>query len=739
MIVLLGFLLVMSVNAATDIHACILSQQTGSFHRSNLMNGKTLYNKLLAAQNNIIGDYPVNITWHHIDGESKRTRIYELARQLYYGNWSIQGLTNEAAPHPCDVIFFARTSSLLPSLLSGLKDYNLRVPVYPYAINGIKAFMNLSLTPHVPLWDNVVVAETMCDKELVGVMDWLHIEKVKTVFFIHEANAGAYIDSLVDSIRADAAKFGWELVLDKEFHWEPCITQKCAVKQRKRLDGLLSSHVIKKSIEYTADVFITLRNTVKDYECLDEMTYFHDNMINFKAYVMVGCVSRASKNKLIAENNMHHFIIGAVGWDSTFKGEDYDEQFSSVGLFRAAGIHSPAKFAERWKKEFNEAADHISAAAPLTAFYYFHRDFIKARGNVSNIIKNFDNSRTPESSFYGLMASDSTGTNAFQMWMPVQIMNDDTLKVINLDGKGVYPAPQWQYRHCYDNCVPCPKCKAVEEATVLVYFLCILPFLVLIAIMMIHNKRQKFNLTAKILTVASLMSLTVKNVSCALAIIIVWLEYDVGLTEDLGGAISMVIFTGFALCFMFVTYKTKLGVMWYFYKLEVKNSTLPDNKQESGSKALYSMKLIESTSEFIIPILTDLPIAIIQVEAVIIRKTYSPTLISSLILLVFSIGGALKNSAVSSLLCQCLEYENIPIIGRFTNRMKLECAFNPCFSSTQMLRGVLKQLMRADDDDSDIKDKNFNELDEALSVINKRESRLYPDMKPEKSEKQKSL
>jgi len=337
-----------------------------------------------------------------------------------------------------------------------------------------------------------------------------------------------------------------------------------------------------------------------------------------------------------------------------------------------------------------------------------------------------------------LMASDSTGTNAFQMWMPVQIMNDDTLKVINLDGKGVYPAPQWQYRHCYDNCVPCPKCKAVEEATVLVYFLCILPFLVLIAIMMIHNKRQKFNLTAKILTVASLMSLTVKNVSCALAIIIVWLEYDVGLTEDLGGAISMVIFTGFALCFMFVTYKTKLGVMWYFYKLEVKNSTLPDNKQESGSKALYSMKLIESTSEFIIPILTDLPIAIIQVEAVIIRKTYSPTLISSLILLVFSIGGALKNSAVSSLLCQCLEYENIPIIGRFTNRMKLECAFNPCFSSTQMLRGVLNQLISTDDD-MDTKKKNFDELDEALSEFGKRESRLYPNMKPEKSDKQKSL
>jgi len=360
---------------------------------------------------------------------------------------------------------------------------------------------------------------------------------------------------------------------------------------------------------------------------------------------------------------------------------------------------------------------------------------------VSNIIKNFDNSRTPESSFYGLMASDSTGTNAFQMWMPVQIMHDDTLKLINLDGKGVYPAPQWQYRHCWDNCVSCPKCKAVEQATFLVYFLCILPFLILIAVMIIHSKSQKFDITPKIVTTASLMGLTVKNVSCALAIVIVWLEYDVGLMDDLRGAISMVIFTGFAFCFSFVTYKTKLGIMWYFYKLEVKNFALPESQRESGSKALYSMKLIESTSEFIIPILTDLPIAIIQVETIIIRKTYSPTVISSLILLVFSIGGALKMNAVSSLLCSCLEYENIPIIGRFTSRMKLECAFNPCFSSTQMLRGVLKELIGADDEGQsmDIKNMKFNELDEALSEFGKRGSMLFPSMKPEKSDKQKSL
>merc|ERR1719494_1033175 len=105
------------------------------------------------------------------------------------------------------------------------------------------------------------------------------------------------------------------------------------------------------------------------------------------------------------------------------------------------------------------------------------------------------------------------------------------------------------------------------------------------------------------------------------------MKYHVGLVHDLAGAISMLILTSFALCFSFVTMKTKLGIMWYSYKLDVKNSVLEKEKQETGSKALYTMSLIESTSEFIIPVLTDLPILIIQLETVIVQKVYSPTMI----------------------------------------------------------------------------------------------------------------
>lgn len=208
MIFLFGVLTVICVSGITDIHACLLVQQTGSFQRGALIKANTLYKELLAGRNNMIGNYTVNITWHYVDGESNKTRIYELGRQLYYGNWTSHYFDNETLPHPCDVIFFARTSTLLPSLLGGLKDNNLRLPVYPYATNGITAFMDNSVTPSVPLWDNVVVAETLCDKELVGILEWLHMEGAKTIFMLYEEGAGAYIDALVNSVRTDSAKYG---------------------------------------------------------------------------------------------------------------------------------------------------------------------------------------------------------------------------------------------------------------------------------------------------------------------------------------------------------------------------------------------------------------------------------------------------------------------------------------------------------------------------------------------------
>jgi len=93
-----------------------------------------------------------------------------------------------------------------------------------------------------------------------------------------------------------------------------------------------------------------------------------------------------------------------------------------------------------WKAKFDFDVTHGDAAG-LAIFYYFHRDFISAQGIVGNIIKAFDHHRKPETSFYGLMASDKTNTNIFQQWMVIQITQDNKIQIVNDQGKGIYPAP----------------------------------------------------------------------------------------------------------------------------------------------------------------------------------------------------------------------------------------------------------------------------------------------------------
>jgi len=129
------------------------------------------------------------------------------------------------------------------------------------------------------------------------------------------------------------------------------------------------------------------------------------------------------------------------------------------------------------------------------------------------------------------------------------------------------------------------------------------------------------------------------------------------------------------------------------------------------------MRVISSNSEYISCFLTDLPIAIIQLDALIIREMYSRTVISSLLMLIFSIGGAVKMIIVSALLCQCLEYQKIPVIAHFSNVMKLHCAFNPCYTATQLLRNVLKNLQEGNDE-SIGKQATFEQIERSLTGLN---------------------
>jgi len=534
MLPLVIFLFGCDYSVIIDVHVCMLLQQTGSFYRGVLMNSKRFYVDWLATTNNTIGEYEVNITWHHIDGESNRTRIYELAKQLYFGNWTINYFKNDPLPHACDVIFFGRTSSLLPSLLYGLKDFGLRLPVYAYATNGLTAFLNVSVTPHVPLWDNVVTGEKLCDQEMVGILKWLYLEGVKTIFLLWEPDAGAYIDALVLGVRADSAKYGWEIKFDEAFDWT-CYDLSCSVKQRNRLDDILGPSVLKKKNTYTADVFISLRNHISGQECYNEMKYLHDNAVSFGAYVMIGCVSLSTMRRDIAENNMHHYMISSQAWDISQYGKDYDEAFSSVRIFEKSGIFSPREFADLWKRKFKLDATHLGAAAGLAAVYYFHRDFISAQGIVGNIINAFDHHRKPETSFYGLIASDETNTNVFQQYMIIQITKDSTIQIVNEQGKGVYPAPLWEERHCFPNCIPCPACYEIESFAPFIYLSVMTPFAMLFVTVVVHSYKRKFKLRSKLSQTVGAAAIFIKNTSCVLSIIVLLLQHDAGMIDDASG------------------------------------------------------------------------------------------------------------------------------------------------------------------------------------------------------------
>merc|ERR1719397_1184726 len=678
--------------------------------------------------NNTIGEYEVNITWHHIDGESNRTRIYELGEQLYFGNWTINYFKNDPHPHACDVIFFAWSSSLLPSLLNGLKDSGLRLPVYSYGTNGLTAYMNTSVTPYEPLWDNVVTAETMCDKEMVGILKWLNLEGAKTIFLLWESDAGAYIDSLVSGVRADSAKYGWEIKFDEAFEWKICYDRSCGVKQRKRLDDILGSSVSKKKSTYTADVFISLRNAVSGQECYDEMKYLHDNAISFKAYIMIACVSLRTMKRDIAENNMHHYMISSQGWDASQYGRNYDEKFSSVGIFETDGIFSPREFGNLWRAKFDFDATHSGAAAGLAIFYFFHRDFISAQGIVGNIIKAFDHHRKPETSFYGLMASDNTNTNTFQQWMIIQITQDNKILIVNDQGKGIYPAPLWEERHCFPNCILCPLCYEIESAAPFIYLSVMTPFALLFATVIVHSQQKKFKLKPKLTQIVSAAAILLKNTSCVMSIIILLLQHDAGMIDDASGVLSLIVFTFFSMWFTLVAFKTKLYIAWYEYQQETENpDALRGKKMVAQSRELLLMKLIESYNEFASGILTDLPIAIMQLYALFIQELYSVTLVSSIIMLVYGIGGAVKAASISPLLHHCLEYKNLHMKRNFSWPMILQSIFNPCYTSTQLLMALFRRRQRSSCLKSTLPSRraSFEEVERAFVKFADDEARLF--------------
>jgi len=165
------------------------------------------------------------------------------------------------------------------------------------------------------------------------------------------------------------------------------------------------------------------------------------------------------------------------------------------------------------------------------------------------------------------------------------------------------------------------------------------------------------------------------------------LQNNARMNDDLAGIVFMIILTSVSICFSLVLMKVALGIAYFRYAQDVKIGKTPKGIHISDNKELFVMSVIESNSVLISGVITDVPIPIIQLEALVVREAYSRTLIMSLVMLLFSIGGALKMLYVS-LLCECLEKDKIPIMLNLATKMKLNCAFNPCYTAKQFFSDV---------------------------------------------------
>jgi len=145
------------------------------------------------------------------------------------------------------------------------------------------------------------------------------------------------------------------------------------------------------------------------------------------------------------------------------------------------------------------------------------------------------------------------------------------------------------------------------------------------------------------------------------------------------------------------------------------------------SRELLLMKLIESYNEFASGILTDLPIAIMQLYALFIQELYSVTLVSSIIMLVYGIGGAVKAASISPLLHHCLEYKNLHMKRNFSWPMILQSIFNPCYTSTQLLMALFRRRQRSSALKSTLPSRraSFEEVERAFVKFADDEARLF--------------
>jgi len=394
-------------------------------------------------------------------------------------------------------------------------------------------------------------------------------------------------------------------------------------------------------------------------------------------------------------------------------GYHFDEGFSSAAMFETHGFTSPSKFVDKWVEKWGADPGGYDHAWTLAAFYYLWRDVAFSAGDKANIIKQFDDSRAPITSYMGLLGSKTGGWNPFHKWVGLQFFpNEDPgqLKGSRVvapaeyaERIGKYPMPFWQDRKCLpEECDKCPKCTEVLRIQWIVYLVVEMPLVAgAIGLGLLYKQRQ-FNIMASVSALASTAVLLFKNLTNFIAMYIMFLRHDAGEIDDISNAVFQCIFTSLSIISTIATIYVTAVIGVHTYQQDRR-------ELEYGVKNPNSLRRVPQLKKLIVwkyiaelrklaSCIPDVGIMITQFYAVVVMNEVTSTIILALLMNAFGFGGALKSLAISSLIGECGEYEGFPMTIGVTTKIKAESAFNPAYTAFSFMKAVLIQWTKVEFD-----------------------------------------
>merc|ERR1719204_51184 len=448
---------------------------------------------LSTSQNNKIAGVDVDIILHRVDGQSNPDTLGELAADFMKGNWTRtffipeNGYNDEPEQHPLDVMFISWSSAMIPHMLQGLKDAGLQKPVYAGGSSGTGAWFVDEDMNGEGRWDFAVNPQTVSDLEFVEILKFLKNSGAKDIIIMEELGVGTGIAASARGARTTANKIGLEIIADEAVFW-PCKDPKpdngCEEQNFETMEKAIGAYVKRGKRLRTADIFL---GSFYGYACSHEMKWFQKNNINFGAYAMQLCVADPAVRE--ANQERHQFIVGPTGWNGSPAGEMYDERYSTVQIYAEAGEASPAAYVDDFQSRYGSYPHYIDAWSFAT-FYYFHSDMVAVNADHTKLIDRMKIRRSPIPSFFGLLGSGTGGINHFHKYLGTQAFPNDltTPKVVApahlATDVGIYPCPTWHERDCYPDCIACPLCQQIVEASPIVLTIIVAPFSMIAVILL---------------------------------------------------------------------------------------------------------------------------------------------------------------------------------------------------------------------------------------------------------------